>query len=77
MERWLSSLVGMGRTILPYGLERDTLIRSLKTTLLVGSILVVCRISVRFGRSITFHRMSFDWLAERINAIWYQMNPAR
>jgi hypothetical protein len=36
---------------------------------------VVCRISVRFFRSITFHRITFNQLVERIKAIWYQVSP--
>jgi hypothetical protein len=39
MIRLLLSLAGIGRIIITYGLERDTLICSLKTALLVGSIL--------------------------------------
>jgi len=39
MKPVLSPLMGGARTILTYGLERDTLLRSLKTALLVGSIL--------------------------------------
>lgn len=39
MTHVLLSLANCGRALLAYGLERDTLVRSVKTALLVGSIL--------------------------------------
>jgi hypothetical protein len=39
MRGIVSSLASIGRTILTYGLERDTLVRSFKVALLIGSIL--------------------------------------
>jgi hypothetical protein len=41
------------------------------------SRLVVCRISVRFCRPITFHRIAFDQPIEGIDTIQYEMSPAR
>lgn len=38
MLRWTSSLANIWRIFITYGLERDTLVRSIKTALVVGSI---------------------------------------
>lgn len=59
MGRWLSSLVGMRRAILTYGLERDTLLRSLKTALLVGSILGL----INHGPALLTGHFTMDHLA--------------
>ena len=39
------------------------------------TLIVVCRISVRFCRFITFHRIAFDQPVERINTIQYETSP--
>ncbi len=59
MKHVLSSLIGYTHIILTYGLERDTLVRSLKTALLVGSVLGV----INHGPALLAGHFTMDQLA--------------
>ena len=57
--RLLSSPARIVRIIVTYGLERDTILRSLKTTLIVGSILGL----INHGSALLAGRLTPDQLA--------------
>lgn len=59
MRKLASILVGIWRVVITYGLERDTLIRSLKTALLVGSILG----AINHGLALLTGHFTVDQLA--------------
>lgn len=59
MFRTISSVTRVYRIIITYGLERDTLIRSLKTALVVGSILGL----INHGLALLTGHFTLDQLA--------------
>lgn len=59
MFRWISSLARIWHIFISYGLERDTLVRSCKTALVVGSILGV----INHGFALVTGHFTIDQIA--------------